>query len=66
MEWALFVSLQWVVAGTPLPPTTSQIVIFPSEERCKKAADVIRAEIAVPIANIQTYGRVICFMRKER
>ena len=66
MEWVLFVSLQWIVNGTPLPPTVSPIVVFPSEEKCKSAASTIRAEIAAAIPNVQTYGRVVCFMRKER
>ena len=25
MEWVLFVSLQWIVYGSPTPPTTVQI-----------------------------------------
>ncbi len=66
MEWVLLVSLQWVVAGSATPPIGQQIVLFPSEERCLKAADVVRAEIAKPIDGVQTYGRVMCLNRKEK
>ena len=66
MEWVLFVSLQWVVAGTPSQATTQHIVLFPSEDRCKRAAEAIRTEIAVPVPNGQTYGRVVCFLRKDK
>jgi hypothetical protein len=64
MEWVLFVSLQWVVNGTPLPPTASQIASFPSEENCRRAAQAIRTEVEAPLPNnIRTYGRVVCFVR---
>ena len=66
MEWVLLVSLQWVVAGVATPPTTQQVVLFANEERCKKAAEAIRAEINEPIAGVQTYGRMICFVRKDK
>ena len=39
MEWVLFVSLQWVVFGSPTPPNTVLIEPFASEELCKRAAD---------------------------
>ena len=67
MEWVLFVSLQWVVTGTPSQATAQHIVLFPSEDRCKRAAEAIRTEIAVPVPvpNVQTYGRVVCFLRKD-
>jgi hypothetical protein len=67
MEWVLFVSLQWIVFGSPTQPTTQQIQSFPSEELCNKAAEAIRAEINAPIAGqrVQTLGRVVCLLRKD-
>ena len=68
MEWVLFVSLQWIVLGSPTQPTTQQIEAFASEELCNKAADAIRTEINAPIAGqrVQTLGRVVCFARKDK
>jgi hypothetical protein len=68
MEWVLFVSLQWIVFGSPTQPTTQQIQSFPSEELCNKAADAIRTEINAPIAGqrVQTLGRVVCLLRKDK
>ena len=68
MEWVLLVSLQWVVSGSPTPPTTKIIPSFPSEELCNKAADAIRNELNAPLASNlrpQTLGRVVCVKRKE-
>jgi len=68
MEWVLFVSLQWIVLGSPTQPTSQHIEPFASEELCRKAADAIRLEINAPIAGqrVQTLGRVVCFARKEK
>ena len=68
MEWVLFVSLQWIVFGSPTPPTTQQIQSFASEGLCNKAAEAIRAEINAPIAGqrVQTLGRVVCVLRKDK
>ncbi|HEX2653111.1 MAG TPA: hypothetical protein VHN11_05615 [Xanthobacteraceae bacterium] len=69
MEWVLFVSLQWVVSGSPTPPNTMHIDSFASEELCKKAADAIKAEIEVPVAGqqrVMTMARVTCLQRKEK
>jgi hypothetical protein len=68
MEWVLFVSLQWIVFGSPTQPTTEQIQSFPSEELCNRAADAIRNEINAPIAGqrVQTLGRVVCLLRKDK
>ena len=68
MEWVLFVSLQWIVFGSPTPPTTQQIQSFASEELCNKAAEAIRAEINAPIPGqrVQTLGRIVCFVRKDK
>ena len=69
MEWVLFVSLQWVVSGSPTPPNTMLIDSFASEELCKKAAAAIRTEFDVPVPGQQrvgTLGRVTCFLRKEK
>lgn len=69
MEWVLFVSLQWVVSGSPTPPNTLLIDSFASEQLCKKAADAIKAEMEVPVAGQQrvaTMGRVTCLLRKEK
>lgn len=69
MEWVLFVSLQWVVFGSPTPPTTQVIQPFASEELCNKAADAVRKEINAPIAGnqrAQTLGRVVCLLRQEK
>ena len=69
MEWVLFVSLQWVVSGSPTPPNTMHIDSFASEELCKKAADAIKADIEVPVAGqqrVMTMARVTCLQRKEK
>jgi hypothetical protein len=68
MEWVLFVSLQWIVFGSPTPPTSQQIERFASEELCNKAAEAIRTEINAPIPGqrVQTLGRVVCVKRKDK
>jgi hypothetical protein len=68
MEWVLFVSLQWIVFGSPTQPTTQQIQPFPTEELCNKAAEAIRNEINAPIPaqRVQTLGRVVCLLRKDK
>ena len=69
MEWVLFVSLQWVIFGSPTTPNTQVIQPFPSEELCKRAAEAIRAEINAPLAGgqrVQTLGRVVCLLRKDK
>jgi hypothetical protein len=70
MEWVLFVSLQWIVFGSPTPPTTVTIQSFASEELCNKAAEAIKAELNAPIAGqgqrAQTLGRVVCLLRKDK
>jgi hypothetical protein len=68
MEWVLFVSLQWIVYGSPTPPTTQQIQSFPSRELCDKAAEAVRNELNAPLGGgrIQTLGRVVCLLRKDK
>jgi hypothetical protein len=68
MEWVLFVSLQWIVLGSPTQPNTIEIDQFASEELCHKAAEAIRAEINAPLGaqHAQTLGRVVCIVRKEK
>lgn len=68
MEWVLFVSLQWIVFGSPTQPNTQQIQSFPSEELCNRAAEAIRNEINAPILGqrVQTLGRVVCLLRIEK
>jgi hypothetical protein len=68
MDWILFVSLQWIVFGSPTQPSTQQIQSFPSEELCNKAAEAIRNEINAPIPGqrVQTLGRVVCLLRKDK
>ncbi|MBV9565478.1 MAG: hypothetical protein JOY90_34260 [Bradyrhizobium sp.] len=69
MEWVLFVSLQWIVLGSPTQPTTQVIQSFPSEELCNKAAEALRNEINTPLGSnqrIQTLGRVVCLERKDK
>ena len=68
MEWVLFVSLQWIVYGSPTNPTTQQIEGFASEELCKKAADAIKTEINAPVGGqrVLTLGRIACISRKEK
>jgi hypothetical protein len=68
MDWVLFVSLQWIVLGSPTQSTTQQIQSFGSEELCHKAAEALRTEINAPIAGqrVQTLGRVVCLLRKDR
>jgi hypothetical protein len=69
MEWVLFVSLQWVVYGSPTQPTTQLIQPFASEELCNKAAEALKNEISSPLggaARVQTLGRIVCVMRKDK
>jgi hypothetical protein len=68
MEWVLFVSLQWIVYGSPTQPTTQLIQSFASEELCNKAAEAIRNEInsQMGAGRVQTLGRVVCLLRKEK
>jgi len=68
MEWVLFVSLQWIVLGSPTQPNTIQIDQFASEELCNKAAEAIKAEINAPMGaqRVQTLGRVVCIARKDK
>jgi hypothetical protein len=68
MDWVLFISLQWLVMGSPPPPSTQQIGPFASEELCNKAAEAIRAELNAPIPGqrVQTYVRVVCFALKDK
>lgn len=68
MEWVLFVSLQWIVFGSPTQPTSQQIQPFASEELCNKAAEAIKAEINAPITGqrTQTLGRIVCVQTKDK
>jgi hypothetical protein len=69
MEWVLFVSLQWIVFGSPTQPTTQVIQPFASEELCHKAAEALRNEINAPLGGaqrVQTLGRVVCLLRKDK
>jgi hypothetical protein len=68
MEWVLFVSLQWIVFGSPTQPTTQVIQPFASEELCNKAAEAIKNEINAPLGGaqrVQTLGRVVRVSRKN-
>jgi hypothetical protein len=69
MEWVLFVSLQWIVFGSPTQPTTQVIQPFASEELCHKAAEALRNEINAPLGGaqrVQTLGRVVCLLRTDK
>jgi hypothetical protein len=68
MEWVLFVSLQWIVFGSPTPPNTQVIQSFASEELCKKAAEALKAEFNEPLGGqrVVTMGRVVCLLRKDK
>lgn len=69
MEWVLFVSLQWIVYGSPTQPTTQLIQSFASEELCQKAAEALKNEMGSPLgggARVQTLGRVVCLLRKDK
>ena len=68
MDWVLFVSLQCILFGSPTQPTSQQIQSFPSEELCNKAAEAIRTEINTPLSGqrVQTLGRVVCILRKDK
>jgi hypothetical protein len=68
MQWVLFVSLQWIVFGSPTQPTSQQIQPFATEELCNKAAEAIKAEINAPIAGqrTQTLGRIVCVQTKDK
>jgi hypothetical protein len=66
MELVLFVSLQWIVFGSPTHHTANSALCL--EELCNKAAEAIRSEInaAIPGRRVQTVGRVICPLRKDK
>jgi hypothetical protein len=68
MDWVLFISLQWIVFGSPTQPTSLQIQSFPSEELCNRAAEAIRTEFNAPLPGqrTQTLGRVVCILRKDK
>ena len=68
MEWVLFVSLQWIVLGSPTQPTSQQIQSFTSEELCNKAAEAIKAEINAPIGaqRVQKLARIVCVQTKGK
>jgi len=68
MEWVLFISLQWIVLGSPTQPTSQQIQSFTSEELCNKAAEAIKAEINAPIGvqRVQTLARIVCVQTKGK
>jgi hypothetical protein len=68
MEWVLFVSLQWIVLGSPTQPTSQQIQNFASEDLCNKAAEAIKAEIGNPIGTqrVQTLGRIVCVQTRNK
>jgi hypothetical protein len=68
MEWVLFVSLQWIVLGSPTQPTSQQIQPFASEALCNKAAEAVRTEINAPIPGqrVQTLARVVCLQLKDK
>jgi hypothetical protein len=67
MDWVLVISIIWVVGGVSTAPSTIDVVLFPSEQRCEEAAEAVRKEIAAPLddENIKTYGKVVCFHRKD-
>jgi hypothetical protein len=68
MEWVLFVSLQWIVFGSPTQPISQLIQPFASEELCNKAAEAIRNEINAPLSGnqrVQTLARIVCVLRKN-
>lgn len=64
MEWALIVSLQWIIYGSVTAPTTNVVEGFQSSELCEKAAEAVRTEMNAPLQRIQTFGRVVCVQRK--
>jgi hypothetical protein len=68
VDWVLFISLQWIVLGSPPPPSTQQIGPFATEELCNKAAEAIRTELnaTIPGQRVQTYARVVCFALKDK
>jgi hypothetical protein len=68
MDWVLFISLQWIVLGSPPPPSTQQIGPFATEELCVRAAEKIRTELntTIPGQHVQTFARVVCFALKEK
>lgn len=69
MEWVLFVSLQWVVFGSPTPPTSQVIQPFASQELCDKAAEAMKNELNTQIGGtqrVQTLGRIVCLQRKDK
>ena len=67
MVWILLISLQWVVMGSPVPPTTQQVGPFASEQLCNKAAEAARIEMNTPIPGqrVQTFAKVVCMELKD-
>lgn len=67
MDWVMIISLQWVVGASPTSPTTTYVPNFQTEQLCKAAADVVRAETSTSIGpGVQTYSRVVCMLRKTK
>jgi hypothetical protein len=63
MEWVLVLSLQWVVAGVGMTPTTTN-VDFASQELCKAGAQLLKEEMTVQIEKVITHSRAVCMRKK--
>lgn len=59
---------RWIGYGSPTQPMTQQIPSFQIHDLCLKAAEAVRNEINSPIASgrVQTFGRVVCLLRKDK
>jgi hypothetical protein len=64
MDWVLILSVQWIVSGIAPAPTTLTSVDYQTEELCKEAVRLIKAEMASPIQGTVTRVRAVCVRRK--
>lgn len=65
MEWVLIFSIQWTVAGTPLPPTTTVDSGYASKELCEAALSALAEKFNLPYSEaVETRARMVCVQRK--
>ena len=67
MNWILLISLQWVVMGSPEPPSTQQVGPFASERLCHQAAEAIQNEMGAPLPaqRVLVFAKTVCFALRE-
>jgi hypothetical protein len=67
VDWILLISLQWVVMGSPVPPSTQQLGPFASERLCHQAAEAIQNEMGAPVPGqrVLVFAKTVCFALSE-